>query len=153
MSRSGYSDDCDLDDTFQFIRWAGAVAAATKGFRGQAMLQRLRRALDAMPVKELHRNRLVDTYGCVCTLGAVLLHDGITPPVMSEKNDDDYEDDDYNDEIVDIVAHELNIAPALAREIMYQNDDCARCYPEPPAYRWVRMRRWVESQIEKVDDL
>lgn len=68
MSRSGYTDD-GLD-SWQVIRWRGAVASAIRGRRGQALLTELLAALDAMPVKELIKEQLVED-GAVCALGAL----------------------------------------------------------------------------------
>ncbi len=56
MSRSGYSED---GDQWQMIKWRGAVASAFRGRRGQAFLREMRDALDALPVKRLLRDELV----------------------------------------------------------------------------------------------
>jgi hypothetical protein len=44
------------------------------------------------------------------------------------------------------VANLFDIAPALAREIVYENDEAGR-YNETPERRWERMRSWVAKQI------
>ena len=43
----------------------------------------------------------------------------------------------------------VNIAHALASEIVYMNDEALswRCQEETPEARWVRMRAWVDAQI------
>ena len=50
MSRSGYTDECD---GWEFVRWRGAVNSAIRGKRGQAFLNEMVTALDAMQEKRL----------------------------------------------------------------------------------------------------
>ena len=134
MSRSGYSDDCDGWD---LIRWRGAVNAATKGKRGQALLREMLVALDAMPDKRLISDEL-ERDGEYCALGVVgkargLVMEGVDPEDRRK------------------VASMFDIAPALAAEIVYMNDD--EDWWEPtrttPEQRWGRMRAWVASQIKE----
>lgn len=136
MSRSGYSDDCD---GWALIMWRGAVASATKGARGQAMLRELLAALDAMPVKELIGDSFVQADGQFCALGALGAARGLD---MSDAKYWEREE----------VASKFGIAGALASEIMFMNDDdfSYRSTMEPPAGRWQRMRAWVASQINHV---
>lgn len=131
MSRSGYSDDCD--DWWRHIMWRGAVESARRGKKGQALLKDMLVALDALPEKELIANHL-SNYGQVCALGAVGRMRGI---VMDGLDPDDSES----------VAHVFGIAPALAREIVYMNDEGR--YRERPSERFARMRAWIESCINK----
>lgn len=126
MSRSGYSDDCDNLEMYR-----GAVRQATNGKRGQALLRDLLAALDALPVKALVANEL-EADGQFCALGALGHQRGIA---LADIDSEDY----------DTVAAQFNVAPALAREIMYENDDFWR--KETPEARWGRMRAWVASQI------
>lgn len=107
MSRSGYSDDCDGWD---LIRWRGAVNSAIKGKRGQAFLRELAAALDAMPDKRLIADELQTAEGDYCTIGVLGAARGID---MSKLDPDDRE----------TVAAAFNIAPALAAEIVYENDE------------------------------
>jgi len=131
MSRSGYSDDFDGWST---IRWRGAVEAALRGKRGQAFLVELRDALDAMPVKELIAHELVAN-GSFCTLGVVGQKRGIA------LSDIDSEDSDT-------VAQQFGIAPAMAKEIVFMNDE-SEWSDETPQQRWSRMRHWVKLQIKE----
>jgi hypothetical protein len=137
MSRSGYSDDCE-----NVQLWRGAVDRATFGARGQAFMRKLRVALDAMPVKRLITDTFANESGEVCALGAV------DPAAKVDPYDRD-----------EVAAH-FNIAPALAAEIVYENDEqgqvryardadgiWVRLPNETPEERWTRMRRWVEKQI------
>lgn len=162
MSRSGYSDDCD--DGLLGL-WRGAVASATRGKRGQQALKEILQALDAMPVKELISDSLATSEGEYCTLGALGASRGLD---MSEIDPDDWGQ----------VSSIFNIAPALAREIVYENDEalsefyfkdveiCGPMRPNWPEYgsnrvsvrtpaedigfkRWQHMRNWANSQIRK----
>jgi hypothetical protein len=159
MSRSGYNDD--IDDQWALIRWRGAVNSAIRGKRGQAFLRELLAALDAMPDKALIADELVTTDGEFCALGVVGAARGID---MAKIDPHDSES----------VAPAFGIAEALAREIVYQNDEACddwmwcdieiagpmrpwlyerhqvhRSMPDPYAARkrWAHMRNWVAAQI------
>lgn len=143
MSRSGYTDD--TDDTWSFVLWRGAVCSAMSGKRGQAFLKDVLAALDAMPVKALIADEL-ERDGEVCTIGALGKARGIN---MADIDPDDSE----------TVAGTFGIAPALAREIVYENDEGAavryektddgkyKYIQETPEERFARMRQWVASRI------
>ena len=131
MSRSGYSDYCE-----NVQLWRGAVDRALLGSRGQAFLKRLRAALDAMPVKRLITNEFVDHRGDVCALGS------IDPRCPADPDDREG------------VAQFFGIAPAMAAEIVYVNDEGTLIGPEEtPEQRWHRVRWWVGQQIVKDEDL
>ena len=161
MSRSGYTDDCD--DMWGLIRWRGAVAAAIRGKRGQQALREILAALDAMPSKALAAESLVTTDGEFCTLGALGAKRGVD---MSQLDPDD----------PDAVAKAFCIAPALVKEIVYENDEtiddhdyayiemCGPIRTGPPFWeqhersvrvprpnvaerRWWHMRNWVAAHI------
>ncbi len=117
MSRSGYYE-CDGGETWSMICWRGAVASATRGKRGQAMLKEVLAALDALPEKILASESLVNAEGQYCTLGALGRARGID---MAEIDPDDYE----------AVAETFGIAGALAREIMWLNDE------EVSDHKWI----------------
>lgn len=145
MSRSGYSDDCE--NNWSLICWRGAVNSALRGKRGQAFLKELGEAMDAMPVKRLVTEEL-QADGEFCTLGVVGNARGLD---MSVIDPDD----------PDIVADKFGIAAAMAREIVWENDDHPGVYGlkedgtqgwrrETPEERWVRMRKWVLKQIQEV---
>jgi hypothetical protein len=129
MSRSGYVDDCDQWD---LIRWRGAVNSAIRGKRGQAFLQEMLAALDAMPEKSLIENDLQTETGEVCAMGAVGLKRGID---MSKVDPEDREQ----------VAEAFGISQAMAAEIAYENDES---WGETPEKRWTRMRKWVVAHIK-----
>lgn len=132
MSRSEYSDD--WDDQWATIMYRGAVASATKGARGQALFRDLLDALDKLPERKLIADEL-EAHGAVCALGAVGRARGID---MKNLDPEDAER----------VAATFGIAPALAREIVYMNDEGA-INTESPEQRFIRMRAWVASQIKK----
>ncbi len=129
MSRSGYGDDCE---TWDLIRWRGAVASALRGSRGQAFLKEMLAAFDALPERKLIQNNLVETDGAVCALGAVAKARAMN---VSDIDPEDHE----------TVAGEFDVAHAMACEIMFENDEGA--YNETPEQRFARMRRWVERNI------
>lgn len=128
MSRSGYVED--MEDQWQLIRWRGAVNQAIKGARGQAFLKEMLAALDALPEKKLIAGELEED-GAVCALGAVGKARGINmeglDPEESEK-----------------VAAVFGIAPALAMEVVYMNDE--RCFGTPEN-RYAEMKGWIEANI------
>lgn len=130
MSRSNYC--CDIDEWWPYIRWRGAVASAMKGKRGQAFFKDLLKALDAMPNKRLITDKL-EADGEYCTLG-VLGH---------ARNMDMADIDPENSKQV---SAEFGIAEALAREVVFENDEWPSI--ETPEQRWHRMRWWVADQIK-----
>lgn len=129
MSRHGYSED--LDDYWALIRWRGAVTSALRGRRGQALLRELVAALDAMPKKELIAEKLAEA-GEVCALGAVGQKRGIN---MTNIDPEDSEQ----------VSKAFDVAEALAREIVYENDEGG--WQETPGERWNRMRAWAVKHL------
>lgn len=141
MSRSGYTDD--IDDDLAAGRWRGQVASAIRGKRGQALLVDLLATLDAMPEKALVPHELETKDGEVCALGALGKVRGID---MSKLDPEEPEQ----------VAAAFGIAPQLAQEIVYMNDeyldsawnDATKRYDDiAPELRWTRMRAWVASKI------
>lgn len=163
MSRSGYTDD-DGDDPLALGRWRGRVASALRGKRGQEFLRELAASLDAMPEKRLIAHEL-KTEGQFCTLGVLGDARGID---LAKLDPEDY----------DGVAEAFGIAPCMAQEIVYENDEgfCAydfveveicgpiqRGYPDfgrrqqtvrveiddAESLRWTYMRTWVQKQLDR----
>jgi hypothetical protein len=131
MSRSGYSDDCE---GWELICWRGAVASAIRGRRGQAFLREMLAALDALPVKRLINGEL-EAHGEVCALGAV----GVQRSMSNLSEIDAYDRDK--------VSATFGIPPALAAEIMFENDEGGGYWSEEtPERRYDRVRRWVKKQ-------
>lgn len=130
MSRSGYSED--YDDEWRLIMWRGAVSSAIRGKRGQKLLRELAANMDAMPDKRLIAHELVRD-GDVCALGVV----GKARGIEIEKIDP---------EDSSIVAAKFDIAEALAREIVWVNDEEGR-HTEAPEERFRRVRAWVSQHI------
>lgn len=164
MGRSGLvdADDCDILD---YGRWRGQVASSIRGKRGQAALKEILIAMDAMPVKELAADSLVNAEGQYCTLG-----------VLGQARSIDLGEIDPDDR--EVVAQVFNITEQLAAEIMYLNDESIQsrkceiveiCGPVRPYYpewnshkinvwsddeqapnkRWQYMREWIERKIIK----
>ena len=166
MSRSGYTDD--NDDPLAHGRWRQAVKRAIEGQRGQALLRELVEALDAMPDKRLYSGSFATAEGEFCALG-----------VLGAKRGTKMDDlgDDYDCE-PETVGQRFGIAPAMAAEIMYMNDEYAVdewkwvdveiCGPVRPYYpdwgdhkksvrvhntrapeeRWAAMRAWAVAQLK-----
>jgi len=134
MSRSNYSDECD--DNLALGRWRGQVNSAIRGKRGQALLIGILAAFDTMPVKALVADSLITADGQFCTLGALGAVRGID---MSNIDPEDYYE----------VAKAFDIAPALAREIVWYNDEWDYYGKETPEQRFSRMREWVLSKIKE----
>ena len=135
MSRSGYTDDDGSYDQWEVIRWRGAVESAIRGKRGQKTLKAILSAMDSLPAKRLIQNDLQSKTGTgdFCTLGVLGKARGINMDSI----------DPYNR---NSVAAAFQIAPALASEIFYENDE--GCWDEEtPEQRFCRMRRWVTSHI------
>jgi len=163
MSRSGYSDD--MEDMWAHIRWRGAVNSAISGKRGQQALRETLAALDAMPVKELVAGDLVDEDGRHCTLGVLAAARGMDVSGLDPEEPE-------------AVAAAFGLAPALVREVVYENDEfindwnyvqadvCGPIREHSPHWerrfvsvyvpdtkarqrRWAHMRNWVASQIKE----
>ena len=159
MSRADYSDDCD--DPLQQGRWRAAVNSAMRGRRGQAFLREALAALDAMPDKQLVAGHLVvdgwqgpwsgdevivggdvlvDRRGVPMPMGSVCLLGAVGSARRMDMTGLDPDD-------MDSVAPAFGIADAMAREIVYWNDEGGPgC--ESPEHRWQRMREWVAAQIK-----
>ena len=132
MSRSGYVDDCDSEETGRQNLWWANVKRSMQSKRGQAFFREMAAALDAMPVKELIADEIVQD-GSVCAIGAV---------AVARKLDVS----DLDPEDAEAVAKAFRISEPMAREIVYANDD--EWGPsETPSKRWVRMRKWVDDQL------
>ena len=146
MSRSGYSEDRD-SDYWSFIRWRGAVASAIGGKRGQEMIAEMRDALDAMPEKKLIANDLETLSGEYCALGALGRKRGLamtshpngwaSKPRWTRELGLDPEDPDR-------VAEAFGVAPALIKEIVYENDEFGQWKKVTPEQRWAHMREWCD---------
>lgn len=143
MSRSGYSDDGD-GSTWDFIKWRGRIKSAMRGKRGQRLMLDIVQALDALPEKRLIRDQLILETGDVCALGAVGLKRGV---VMWDINPDDEYADPY--ELADNLAAAFDIAPCLAQEVQYVNDEW--CWNDNPEKRWQRVRDWAVRCLLPVD--
>lgn len=132
MSRANYNED--MDDNWSLICWRGAVTSATHGKRGQQFLRDLLAAMDALPEPLLIANELQSGEN-VCTIGALGKARGID---MSKIDPEDSS----------TVSGVFGIADALAREVVYMNDE-GSFNSETHADRFKRMRAWVVSQIKE----
>lgn len=142
MGRSGYDDD--MSGNWSFICYRGAVKSAINGARGQMFLREMLTALDALPYKALiandlegHAKQSVSHWGivdvpAVCAIGAVGKKRFIDMTMI----------DAYDTEAV---ATTFGIADAMAREIMFENDEGGR--RETPEQRFHRVRQWVVDHL------
>lgn len=155
MSRSGYIDDLGDDDPLALGRWRAAVNSAIRGKRGQAFLREFIADLDAMPVKRLIAESFAEEgTGEVCSLGVVFAARNLEQPTYDPDSGDDWE-------VGEDAAGRLQIAGALAHEIIYMNDEGSigryeetgdplkprRYVPETPEERWMRMRAWAAERL------
>lgn len=138
MSRSGYSDD---HEGWASICWRGAVNSALKGARGQAFLKEALVALDALEPKALIAESL-SVNGGVCTLGAVGAARGIDMAPL-----EGYEGRDNSR----VAARAFDIAPAMAAEIMFHNDE-GNYRDETDEQRYTRMHKWIVAQIKEPNE-
>lgn len=129
MSRHGYSDDYDGSE---LAMWRGVIASAARGKRGQAFFRALLAALDAMPEKALVAGDLETEEGSVCALGCLGKARGVAL--------DDVDTTDW----VSLGAL-FDIAPQLAQEVMFVNDEGV--YGGTPEQRWRDVRAWVAHRI------
>lgn len=137
MSRSGYSDDCE-----DVSLWRAAVQRAISGKRGQSFLREMLAAMDAMPErrKRLIADELVTKAGEACAIGTVAKARGLDTSNLDPE-------DGY------AVANKFNIAPALAMEIAYINDEAGPWRNrETPEQRFDRVRRWITSNLRSAPD-
>ena len=133
MSRSGLTEGWGLsqEENWAYIRFRGAVKSAIRGRNGQAFLKEALRVLDDMEKRELVEGA-AERDGSYCMLGA-----------MAHKRHGIQKDHEgYAEELASI----LQIPDALAREIVYMNDE-GTCIKETSEQRYTRVRKWIETQI------
>lgn len=131
--RSGYSSDLDQRD---LAMWRGRVASAMRGKRGQKLLRDCLAALDAMPVKRLIAEKLVED-GEVCLLGAGGMARGI-------ENIDKIDPEEH-----DVLASKFDVAECLIQEVEWVNDEVGPYEGETPEQRFDRVRQWLVENIAK----
>jgi|SRR6185312_5829313 len=134
MSRSGYSDDYDSNYLYLY---RGIVNRAIGGKRGQAFLQELASAMDAMREKRLIDHELINETGEMCTIGVVCKARGLDVSCVAVED-------------ADSVGRLVDIARSMAAEIEYENDECGPS-DETPEQRWIRMRKWVSDNLKSQD--
>jgi hypothetical protein len=126
MSRSEYTDDSE-----GIALYRASVDRAINGARGQAFLREMEHALDSMQVRRLAKNLVLEG-GESCAMGAVLAERGL------ERGASDFAED---------TAQVLGIAPALAREIAFENDDLDGYTSRTPEERHAYMLQWARSHL------
>lgn len=166
MSRSGYVEE--VEDPLAYGRWRAAVKSALHGKRGQALLRDLAQTLDAMEDKRLYPGSFATAEGEYCTLGVL----GAKRGIKMDDLGDEYDCDTKR------VGERFGIAPAMAAEIMWLNDEylvemvtwheedlCGPVRPNWPDFnrktfsvlvknpdhareRWLKMREWINENIK-----
>jgi hypothetical protein len=171
MGRAGYVENDDWDSSIAALGWQPNVRRCLAGKLGQAFLWELYQALEALPRRELITGVLQNSVGGVCALGAVAVARGVEIPDGLRLEDNQDEDDIDGYEFAQAVGPLLGIRDMLAREVMYENDECGRWHwaadgavvrggvthaqealvrrYETPAERWQRMREWVVSHLKE----
>lgn len=134
MSRHGYSDDCE-----NVAMWRGVIASATRGKRGQAFFRSLVEALDGMPEKRLVEGALQTAEGD-CALGCLARALGVD---LASVDGGSVDTDEWDTEQWDKLGALFDIAPQLAQEVMFMNDETS----STPEERWRSVRRWAARQI------
>jgi len=141
--RSGYTDELDQKE---LAMWRGQVASAIRGKRGQALLRDCLAALDAMPLKRIIADVLVDGKDDVCLLGA----GGKT------RNIPDLDKLDPEEHAT--LGKLFNVAPCLIQEIEWVNDERTRdkwvgdkLVEQTPEERFASVRQWLVENIKPVE--
>ena len=134
MSRSGYSDDNE-----NIAMWRGMVASAIRGKRGQQFLKELIASLEAMPEKKLIKNELVTATGEVCALGCVGQARGLDMTKFDPDEDPEF--------LAEQLGKAFNIAPCLAQEVQYLNDEWN--YSWTPEQRWAAVHKWAQENLKE----
>jgi hypothetical protein len=135
MSRAGYGDDLE---TWDLIRWRGAVNSALRGRRGQAFLREALAALEALPKPRLVAGEF-EAEGAYCLLGAVARQRGVeSQHLIGQVLEGDYRG----------VVETFGIADSMAREIMYMNDEGGP-WEESDENRYARMVSWIRGRIRE----
>ena len=143
MSRSGYCD-ADYGDQETILaqgRWAGMVASALRGNRGQAFLKTALEALEKMETKRLAEDTFKTNEGEMCFFAAVADARGISLPLEDLNESAEAEDDEY---IADVLADAFNIAPCMVRELLYYNDE----FMSNPEERYEFMKNLISKKVK-----
>jgi hypothetical protein len=120
--------------------WRGAVTKAIKGKRGQAFLLKLKESLEALPQKRLAKN-LVCKDGEVCAIGSLVARQGGDISRFEKYIDHGVVDEKLSDH--------FDVAPALVKEVMFENDQDFGWTNDNPEQRYIRMLNWVNENIVK----
>jgi hypothetical protein len=145
MSRHGYVDEGCLDELWHYYLYRHSAKQALEGKRGQKFLRDLLGALDALPEKRLVQTAFIRADGEVCVIGALAKQRNIDTSGWYDP-DNDYDSYDFGETPVSAVSQHFNIARALARDVMYENDEGN--YNETDEQRFDRMRKWLVENIK-----
>ena len=133
MNRSGYVQQTEANRK-DYKEWRGRIKTLLCYSSVQALLGKLAQALDDMPVKELIAGELISGSGQVCAIGALCQSQGITHTQVKDIKLDDVHE----------IAALIQAPYEIVAEIEAINDEKFARDPSP-AYRWRRVRDWVEK--------
>jgi len=147
------SDEYDYEFPNQGELWSANVRRHLKGAKGQAILRELRDALLSLPEKKLINGRLADEQGCVCTVGALAAHRGVSLKELADliKPDEQWGEIDAYEaaecRTMDL-GRRIGLKEVMSVTLAYRNDDVWFApVDESDEQRYTRVLAWVESQI------
>lgn len=154
--RISYSDEEDVPG--QFALWQANCTRSLKGKKGQAALRELEAALLALPDKRLIAEKLIDSDGEVCALGALAKYKGHALVAAKPEDEDEYDEIDLDGEMEEFGV-ELGVPRLVAWKIVERNDvviDGHYDYstgprgvwvPATPEERYEKILAWVQRQL------
>ena len=140
--RISYSEDEQYPGQFEL--WQANCRRSLRGKAGQAALHELEQALLALPNERLLANRLVDSDGDVCALGALAQFKGHALYLAEGCGLDD--DFDFDDDGMEDFGVELGMPRLVAWKVVEEND-IQLGGPLSPEDRYRRMLAWVQAQL------
>ena len=163
--RIGYSEDEDYPG--QFGLWQANCRRSLQGKVGQAALRELESALLALPDKRLIANKMIDSEGDVCAIGALARYKG--RDILAEPHVGD-EDEFEGDGEMEEIGMELGMPRLVAWKVVELNDiqltgsnlvTCEGPYrwpaekpkvwvPITPEVRYERVLAWTRRQLAQV---
>lgn len=163
--RIGYSDEEDYPGQFEL--WQANCLRSLQGKKGQTALRELEAALLALPEKRLIAEKLEDSDGQVCALGALAKHKGHSIPAI--ETEDEWWDESGHAEEMEEFGVSLGMPRLVAWKVVAKNDieidghyvnlpgpyrwfqeqQNLRAYvPVTPEIRYQKMLAWVQRQIQ-----
>lgn len=145
-------DDYDQNFPNEGDLWNANLIRHMRGRAGQAVLRELREALLSLPEKRLINGRLADESGCVCTVGALAAHRGVSLKELADRIKVDYEGYPFDEwDAEEATLNEglrIGLKTGMVVRLASINDDTwGPGIHETPEQRYERVLKWVESKI------